>query len=42
MEIPPESEGGISRGELKGAKGSNPRNTNESFYEIPDERTTKS
>ena len=40
METPPESEGGISKGELKGAKGGIPRDTNESFYEIPHERTT--
>ena len=41
METPPESEGGISKGELKGAEGGIPRDTNESFYEIPDERTTQ-
>ena len=41
METPPESEGGVSRGEPKGAKRSIPRDTNESFYEIPDERTTR-
>ena len=41
METPPESEGGVSKGEQKGAEGSIPRNTNESFYEIPDERTTR-
>ena len=41
METPPESEGGISRLEPKGAKGGIPRDTNESFYEIPDERTTR-
>ena len=41
METLPESEGGVSRGELKGAKGGIPRDTNESFYEIPDERTTR-
>ena len=40
METPPESEGGVSRGELKGAEGGIPRNTKESFYEILDERTT--
>ena len=40
MESPPESEGGISRGELKGTKGGISRKQNESFYEIPDERTT--
>ena len=38
METPPESEGGISSGEPKGAKGGY---SNESFYEIPDERTTR-
>ena len=41
METPPESEGDISRGEPKGAEGGIPRDTNESFYEIPDERTTR-
>ena len=41
METPPESEGGISRGEPKGAEGGIPRDTNESFYEILDERTTR-
>ena len=41
METPPESEGGISKGELKGAEGGIPRDTNESFYEISDERTTQ-
>ena len=40
METPPESEGGVSKGELKGAKEGIPRDINESFYEITDERTT--
>ena len=41
METPPESEGGVSREEPKGAEGGIPRDTNVSFYEIPDERTTQ-
>ena len=41
METQPESEGGVSRGEPKGAEGGISRNANESFYEIPDERTTR-
>ena len=41
METLPESEGGVSRGEPRGAEGGISRNTNESFYEIPDERTTR-
>ena len=41
METPSESEGGISKGEMKGAEGDIPRDTNESFYEILDERTTR-
>ena len=41
METPPESEGGVSKGEPKGAEGGIPRDINESFYEIPDERTTQ-
>ena len=40
METPPESEGGVARGKQKGAEGGISRNTNESFYKIPDERTT--
>ena len=32
METPPESEGGVSRGEPKGAEGGISMNTNESFY----------
>ena len=34
METPHESEGGVSKGEPKGAEGAIPRDTNESFYEI--------
>ena len=34
METPPESEGGVSRGEPRGAEGGTSRNPNESFYEI--------
>ena len=41
METPPELEGGVSKGELKGAEGGIHREANESFYEIPDERTTR-
>ena len=41
METPPESEGGVSKGEPKGAEGGIHREANESFYEIPDERTTR-
>ena len=41
MKTPPESEGGVSRGELKGAEGGIHRDSNESFYEIPDEQTTQ-
>ena len=41
METPPESEGGVPRGKLKGAEGGIPKDTNKSFYEIPDERTTQ-
>ena len=41
METPPESEGGVSRGEPKGAKGGISRDQNESFYKIPDENTTR-
>ena len=41
METPPESEGGVSKAEPKGAQGGIHREANESFYEIPDERTTR-
>ena len=41
METLPESIGGVSRREPKGAKGGISRKPNESFYEIPDERTTQ-
>ena len=41
METPSESEGGVSRGEPKGTEGGISMNPNESFYEIPDERTTQ-
>ena len=41
METPPESEGGISRGESKSPKGGISRNQNESFYKILDKRTTR-